>query len=288
MNIIEATQILLKKKKHKKLYKLYLDLIYNRIIEIGALFNIRPPKSNEKIYDYMNLIDNFLDLNFKITLFHDLSEDLKKYCKLYNKFKDMEKDVIIDQYDVKEVVEFYYKIKEIKIPNIHEEIYGYKNAKLGLTQPIEAYKYVFGKGDKTRKSLDFNTNYSEMIISRIENESDEIRNRYDKGKMNFEKCFKKLSVLNSVKKSVETSKKSSKKMEVKGKLSESLEYKFFSENLYGYFILALAIISGVFTGLIVIESYFFPVLISNLTSYVLILAPIAIILCYYFIKNYVR
>jgi len=58
--LIEATKILIENQNYNDLFKIYLDLIYNAIIKIGIKLNIRTPKFNEKIYDYMIIIDQFL------------------------------------------------------------------------------------------------------------------------------------------------------------------------------------------------------------------------------------
>lgn len=103
--LLQATKLLIKNQNYNDLFKIYLDLIYNAVIEIGVKLNIRTPKFNEKIYDYMIIIDQFLLNNINIVLFGEHIQKLINFYTLYDKVSNSSENLKLDQYNTKELVE---------------------------------------------------------------------------------------------------------------------------------------------------------------------------------------
>ncbi len=226
--LIEATKILIENQNYNDLFKIYLDLIYNAIIKIGIKLNIRTPKFNEKIYDYMIIIDQFLLNNINIVLFGERIQKLINFYTLYNKVNSSLENLTIDQYDVKELVEEYYELKGIRVPNVFQDIESYKTSKYANFQTLKAYNLVLGKKNKNYDNTNMEDALQEMITNRIQNDTDKIRRAYKEGNLAFDKSFRKLATLNSIQKNIETLKKKSHQIEISGTLSDNLEYKIYT------------------------------------------------------------
>ncbi len=287
--LLEATKLLLHNKNFNELYKIYLDLIYNTVIEIGVKLNIRTPKSNEKIYDYMIIIDKFLLNNINIVLFGEHIQKIITFYNLYDKAENSSENLIIDQYDVKELVKEYYELKALPVPNVFQDIESYKTSKYANFQTLKACNLIFGKNIKNyNSSTNIEDALYEMISNRIQNDSDKIRRDYQKGKLSFDKSFKKLATLDSIKKTIETSKKKSSQIEISGTLSDNLEYKIYTLRMPGYLILSFGIISAILLGFIFMEIFSVPILAISLYQSVIFSGLICFICFYIFIKFFIK
>ena len=287
--LLEATKLLLNNQNFNELYKIYLDLIYNTVIEIGVKLNIRTPKSNEKIYDYMIIIDEFLLNNINIVLFGEHIQKIITFYNLYNKAENSPENPIIDQYDVKELVKEYYELKALPVPNVFQDIESYKTSKYANLQTLKACNLIFSKNIKNyNSSTNIEDALYEMISNRVQSDSDKIRRDYVKGKLAFDKSFRKLATLDSIQKTIETSKKKSSQIEISGTLSDNLEYKIYTLQMPGYLILSFGIISAILLGFISMEIFSVPILALSLYPSIIFCALICFICFYIFIKFFIR
>jgi len=287
--LLEATKLLIKNQNYNDLFKIYLDLIYNAIIEIGIKLNIRTPKSNEKIYDYMIIIDEFLLNNIDIVLFGEHIQKVINFHTLYDKVSNSSlENLIIDQYDVKELVEEYYELKGIRVPNVFQGIESYKTSKYVNFQTLKAYNLVFGKKNKNYDNTNMEDALQEMITKRIQNDTNKIRRAYKEGNLAFEKSFRKLATLNSIQKNIETLKKKSHQIEITGTLSDNLEYKIYTLWMPGYLILSFGIISAIFLSFIFMEIILVPILSVSLYPSATFTGLISFICFYIFITFFFR
>ncbi len=286
--LLEATKLLIKNQNYNDLFKIYLDLIYNAIIEIGIKLNIRTPKFNEKIYDYMIIIDQFLLNNINIVLFGEHIQKLINFYTLYDKVSNSSENLKLDQYNIKKLVEEYYELKGIRVPNVFQGIESYKTSKYANFQTLKAYNLVFGKKNKNYDNTNMEDVLQDMISTRIQHDIDKIKRDYEKGKLAFDKSFRKLATLNSIQKNIETLKKKSHQIEISGTLSDNLEYKIYTLRMPGYLILSFGIISAIFLSFIFMEIILVPILAVSLYPSATFTGLISFICFYIFITFFIR
>jgi len=286
--LLEATKLLLNNQNYNDLYELYLDLIYNAVNEIGVKLNITTLKSNEKIYDYMIIIDKFLFNNINIVLFGEHIQKVVNFHTIYDKIKNTSENLKLDQYDIKELIEEYYELKALAVPNVFQDIESYKTSKYANFQTLKACNLVFGKKNKNYDNTNIEDALYEMISNRIQNDSDKIRRDYVKGKLAFDKSFRKLATLDSIQKTIESSKKKFSQIEISGTLSDNLEYKIYTLRMPGYLILSFGIISAILLGFIFMEIFSVPILAVSLYPSAIFSGLICFICFYIFIKFFIR
>jgi hypothetical protein len=101
-------------RNYKKLGVVFLILIRNKLEEIGAKFCLR--SSDGPSYKYMSFINEFLNANFEFRLF---SDDLLTHLKKIESQLSRRDEVGL--YPIKEVIEIYYSLRDINVPNLLEE-----------------------------------------------------------------------------------------------------------------------------------------------------------------------
>lgn len=286
--LIEATELLLHNQNYSNLYKIYLDLIHNKIVEIGVKLNIRPPKSNEKVYDYMVVIDEFLLKNINIELFKDHIQKVASFHNLYDNVNNSPDNLKLEKFDVKELIEEYYDLKRIKVPNVFQEIDRYNIDKYANYQTLNAYNLVFGKNDKNYNKINIEDTLHELISNRIRNDQLKIKRDYEKRKLTFDRSFRKLTTLHSIQKAIDASGKKSSQIEVSGSLTDNLDYKIYTLQMIGYFILSFGIISAILLFFTLVEIFLVPTLTMSLYPCVLFSGLICLISFYISIKYLIR
>lgn len=286
--LIEATRVLLEHRNYKAAYKLYLDLIYNKIVEIGANLSVEPPQLDSKIYDYMESVDKFVHVNTGIELFGEHIEKAKSFFKRYDRVNEGGKNLVFSAKSVEDLAKEYFYLKNLSVPNVFEEFSLSKNQINNWANPMNARVFAFGKNSSKLKTEEIRDHLCDMELAKLEVEQNALVKKFQSGKESFDKSFKKLALLNSIKKSFEKSKKKSAKIEVKGKLVDTLEYSIYSEAMYGYLILGLSIVFGTLFGSLAFQSLVHPFLGASLVPYAAMSGVAFIILFIIFFKQFSR
>ncbi|MHA2290477.1 MAG: hypothetical protein ACXABG_16950 [Promethearchaeota archaeon] len=146
---------------YKKLAVVSFVLTSNAIDEIGIKLGMRPREknANEKIFEYMELVNKIFSLNFRVKIFKpELVERLSQIEMLFLK---KEGDLGLDY--IKEVFDIYYELQKLEVPNLHENI---NSDILDRNRSISLFSFLSGgqnsrsKLEKKKKPFKFNWNES--------------------------------------------------------------------------------------------------------------------------------
>ena len=285
--LIVATELLLKNHDYLSLYKLYLDLIKERILEIGIRLGITPPDKKKKIYEFMFVIDSFIYKNTdqKLKLFKKHIETVKSFFKLYKRIKYFKESIEINKKDIEPLVEEYYILKSFDLPNVYSEIEQHKG---GFMETYQAFGSFFGKKSGKKDSKEMEEVIRNFIDMKIENESKNALDDYDKNKISFGKCFEKIASFNAIKSFVPEIEKKNKRVELKGRICDNFNYQVFSNQLYGFVILAIAIAAGVSTFPLILLSYITPPVSVSVSPYIFLGMVILFVSIFIYYKNFIK
>ncbi len=233
-------------KNNKKLSTVVFILMKNLVNRIGINLGIRAIKklNEEKLYQYMNIINKVLIENIKITLF---KEKFIKTVEIYEKIFLRNKGVLsLNQ--ISDMFEIYYEIRKLKIPNIYIEI----------NEEDTSFSTNFGlfsalSGNKKKKySPDDKFKY--ILLKTIDEEE---KDNLMKLKTGFnETYFKNAFYLKNMKDLIRN--KDKKKVLLQGSLQKSINYKQTLENTIGYMFLGGCILCFLLGIAIMIENIIFP------------------------------
>ena len=218
-------------------------------------------------------------------VFGDHIEKIKKFFKQFENMDKLDKSLIFSRESVKSLAREYFDLEEMRVPNVFEEMSLSKSQFSNFANPMNARMLASGVKGSKMKLDDIQDYLCDMEIAKIETEQRALVKKRESGKESFEKSFRKLAMLGSIKKTFEKTKKSAKKIEIDGLLTDSLEYSIYSETMFSYFVLSLAIMCGVLFGSIAYQCSLYPFLSLALMSYAVLLAVACLILLIIFIKQ---
>ena len=105
---------------YKKLAVVSFVLVSNIVDEIGIKLGMRTREkgSGENIFEYMKLVNKIFALNFNVSVFKpELIESLSQ-----NELLFLKRQGDINLNHVKDVIEAYYELRKLEVPNLHENI----------------------------------------------------------------------------------------------------------------------------------------------------------------------
>ena len=216
---------------NKKLAVVSFILVSNILDEIGIKLGIRPRKKNqpseEKVFEYLKLINSILTKSLKITLFN---EDFISEVEVIELQFLKKKGNIPFEY-IKKIFESYYNIRKLDIPNLHET---FKDELNGLHNETDLYS-LMATGNVKNKQPD---KVKSLILHKIREKEvglqNELRKNYDKG------LFESALYLQRVKSSLKNDDK--KKIELKGQLKNNINYQVSLDAIFGYFLIGVVIL----------------------------------------------
>ncbi len=218
-------------KNYYKLIVVTLILISNYIDEIGIKLSIRPrKKDNENIFNYMKLINAIFSDNLKIKIFED--DHIEKIKHFETKFHKYES--CLTPNFVKDIINLYYEIRKINVPNLHEVMDEDQN--FAISSDIRfCSNFLLNKNVNKRKNPE--SNLKEYILYKINEKQREIENNlrikgYNKNLLKQALYLKKL-------KNTTKSEKSGKTI-VSGPLKNNLNYQRSINELVGFLLIGIS------------------------------------------------
>jgi len=264
-------------KNYRKLANVGFILINNLLNEIGIKLGIRPRKNNseEKIFQYMMLIDKILIENLKFALF---KQEIIKTTKIIELQFIKRKGFIPYQYIIK-LFKIYYDLRKLDVPNLHEK---YKDNNILISNDLRLYSFLSPGNNRSPKNTD---KIKPLILHKLNEQERYIQK-------NLENCYNKTLFENAIylkkiKDSIET--QNNNKIVINGLLKESIHYRQSIEDIVGFCFVGAIILFFLLGFIVLIETLIFPSLTITLSSLLLLFlgtgALILFIYWYYFQKE---
>lgn len=253
---------------YKRLAVVSFVFLSNAVDEIGIKLGLRSrsKEAGENVFEYMKLINNVFSLNFNITVFKlEWIEELSQIELLFLKRKG---DINLTQ--IKNVIETYYELKKLEIPNLYENI---NPEALDSNRNISLFSFL--SGGRSKKSKKDNS-FSPILMQRFKDEEKALQIQLDH---QFEKnAFEKILHLKTVRKNLEQ--KSRGKIIVSGSLKDNISYRASKENGGQFMVFSLIILFGMIATILLVESFMYGVLSATVSNSTLICVGVIVILVF--------
>jgi hypothetical protein len=257
----------------KKLSVVGFILTSNIIDEISIKLGMRPrhKKEQEKLYEYLYLVNEVFEKNLQITIFHsELIDSLKEVELLFLRNRgDLPYEYI------RHLIALYYELRKFEVPNLHkgmigEDILG--NSNMGTLN-------FFSRRSKSRKK---NENKFKPILQHTINQKErQIQKRLDKKitQPDLEMAIHLRKIKNSL------NRKGKQKIILQGALKDSIIYEQSQNKLIGYLVLGVILLSLLFGVVILVEMFILTETMESLNFIVLISFGLAFLFVIIF-RNY--
>jgi len=247
-------------KNYKKLAVVSFVLTSNTIDEIGIKLGMRPREKNadEKIFEYMELVNKVFALNFKISVLLFLKK---------------QGDINLEH--IKEVFDIYYELRKLEVPNLHENI---NSDVLNRNRSISMFSFLSGN-QKSRNKKE--STFKPILLHKFKEEEKALQIQLEK---DFDKeVFEKILHLKTIRKNIEQ--RSKGKIIISGSLKDNISYRQSKEQIGQFLVFGLIILFAMIGIVTVIESLMFGVL-SVVISYNILICFGAILVLYFINKTY--
>ncbi len=252
----------------KKLAVVSFVLISNAVDEIGIKLGMRTRErgSAEHIFEYMKLVNNIFALNFNVSVFKpELIEKLSQKELLFLKRQG---DINLEQ--VKGVIESYYELQKLEVPNLHEKI---NSEALNRNRTVSMFSFLSGGQPKKQKS---ENTLNPMLMQRFKDEEKalqiQLEHKFDKN------TFEKILHLKTVRNKLEQ--KSTGKIAISGALKDNISYRQSKENIGQFMVIGLIILFAMIGVVVLVESFMYGVLSMSISNTTLICVGVIVILIF--------
>ncbi len=242
MELKFLTELCVKSGNYQKLHSTYLILIGNEVDKISVKLGIkkRDKTKRDLIYRQMAIINEFLTLNLRLTLFK--VETIDKIKKVETQL--LQQRIAYSKNSCSELCEIYFDLRKIAIPNM------YKSTDLS-DFPIATNYRALGSNTKKNKKKSATDQLKPLILQKIKTGQAKIqkeiaRNGYRDGLL--ERSLRLKEAERIVKEPKE------EKTRLKEKLKDNLQYQIIVPDLIKYFILSLTIFFGALGVVVGIEA----------------------------------
>jgi len=259
----------------KKLSVVGFILTSNIIDEISIKLGMRPrrKKEQEKLFEYLYLVNEVFEKNLKITIFSsELIDSLKEVELLFLKSRgDLPYEYI------RQLITLYYELRKFEVPNLYKGMVGedfFESSGMGTLN-------FFSRSSRSRK---MNDNKFKPILQHTINQKE----KQVQSKLNRKLTQSDLEMaihLRKIKNSLDN--KGKQKIILQGALKDSIIYEQSQSKLVGYLLLGVILISIVFGAVILVEMFLYPFTMEPLNHVVLISFGLAFLFIVVY-RNYSR
>ncbi|MFW9823117.1 MAG: hypothetical protein ACFFE4_09290 [Candidatus Thorarchaeota archaeon] len=243
---------------YKKLSVVSFILTSNTVDEISIKLGMRPrlKKEQEKIFEYISLVNEIFSKNLHITIFRsELINSLKEVELLFLKTRGN-----LPYEYIRQLIANYYELRKIEVPNLYKGMKGedfIENFNMGILN-------FFSRRSKPRENRD--NRFKPILLHTI----------YQKEKLLQSKLNERLNQsdlemaihLQKMKRSLE--KKGTKKILLQGELKDNIIYEQSHHKLIGYLMLGIIVISLLFGFIMLVEVFYYPLTMQPLNHLILI------------------
>jgi hypothetical protein len=259
---------------YKKLAVVSFILTSNTINKIGINLGIRErnKSSGEKIFEYMELINEIFNENLKIPIFQASHIETMRACEIL--FLKNRANIPLEY--IKQMFSMYYELRSLEVPNLHKVLDDeiiIDSSKLGAFSFLSS-----GSGKRSRDSDSLIPLIMQKIVEKERNLRKNLQNEFNGHKLET------AIHLYSIKNSLANDKK--EKIIIQGALKNNLNYQRTLESIYGYLLIGLIILFVSFGIIILVELNFLSIYSGDLSSWLLFLFGCAVVLIYDYIKQF--
>lgn len=230
----------------KKLAVVSFILTSNKLDEIGIRFGLRHRNKNsgEKLFDYMEKINDFLEYNLKISIFKQDQIELLRNCELL--FLKSKGDVPYEY--IKKVFQIYYDLRKLNIPNLNKTM---KSDEFLESSELGLFSFLSPKSRRRNKNPN---KLKPLIVQKIKEKQFSLQEELD---LEFNsQMFEKAIYLHTLKKSLENNR--SNKIIFQGTLKQNLSYQRSIEDIFKYLLFGLIVLVVSLGFIILIELTYYP------------------------------
>jgi hypothetical protein len=253
---------------YKKLAVVSFVLVSNVVDEIGIKLGMRTREkgSGENIFEYMKLVNKIFALNFNVAVFKP--EMIQNLSQIELLFLKRQGEINLEQ--VKGVIEAYYELRKLDVPNLHENI---NSEMLNRNRTVSMFSFLSGGQSKRRKSENA---LNPILMQRIKDEEKALQIQLDQ---QFDKnAFEKILHLKTVRKNLEQ--KSRGKIVISGALKDNISYRQSKDNIGQLMIFSLIILFAMIGAILLVESFMYGVLSMSISNTTLICFGVIIVLIF--------
>ena len=253
---------------YKKLAVVSFVLVSNAVDEIGIKLGMRTREkgSGENIFEYMKLVNKIFALNFNVAVFKP--EMIQYLSQIELLFLKRQGDINLEH--VKGVIEAYYELRKLEVPNLHENI---NSEMLNRNRTVSMFSFLSGGQSKRRKSENA---LNPILMQRIKDEEKALQIQLDH---QFDKnAFEKILHLKTVRKNLEQ--KSRGKIAISGALKDNISYRQSKENIGQLMIFSVIILFAMIGAILLVESFMYGVLSVSISNTTLICFGVIVILIF--------
>lgn len=243
---------------YKKLSVVGFILTSNRIDEISIKLGMRPrhKKEQEKLFEYLYLVNEVFEKNLQITIFHsELIDSLKEVELLFLRGRgDLPYEYI------KQLISLYYELRKFEVPNLHKGMVGEDflgNSNMGTLN-------FFSRASKSRRKNE--NKFKPILQHTITQKERQIQTKLNKklSQSELEMAIHLRKIKNGL------NKKGKQKIILQGSLKDSIIYEQSQNKLLGYLILGVILMSLLFGVVVLVEMFMLPETMEPLNFVVLI------------------
>jgi hypothetical protein len=259
----QLIQICKETQNYKKLAVSGFILVSNKMDEFGIRLGLRPrnKEKDEKIFEYMKLINDVFETNLGIHIFREeLLDSLKQGETLF-----LRKRGDIPYSYIKKNFLLYYELRKLDIPNLHDQL-----TEDNIIKTTNSHLFSFLSPINRRKKNNTNK-LKPLILHKVKEKEIALRES-----LNYEfnsRTFEQAIYLNKIKKGLEEDGKH--KIVIEGALKDNINYQLSLINIVGYFILGAFLAAFCFGLTILIEMMLFPFTVGIFGLSILLLFGIA-------------
>ena len=249
----------------KKLSVVGFILISNIVDEISIKLGMRPrrKKEQEKLFEYLYLVNEVFEKNLKISIFSsELIDSLKEVELLFLKSRgDLPYEYI------RQLITLYYELRKFEVPNLHK---GMTGEDLFESSGMSTLNF-FSRGSKSKKMND--NKFKPILQHAITQKEKQVQSKLNRKitQSDLEMAIHLRKIKNSL------DNKGKQKIVLYGSLKDSIIYEQSQSKLLGYLLLEVILLSILFGAVVLVEMFLFPATMEPLNNVVLISFGLAFI-----------
>ena len=266
LQLKQLTQLCLATHNYDKLGSVLITLISNRLDEIGVQLGIKPrakgDNKEERMAQYMDMINNLLYSNFGLTLFcAALIEKIR-----YNEVIMLRRRNPLDYSQIQVIrtlIHAYYELRKLEVPNVYETFSPHE-----LFQIPSEKMFSFLSNGKPKKKASMG-GITPLILQKIQDHERtaerQLQSHYDP------ELFERTLQLKAIRKSFQTQNQQSGKIILEGALKENINYLRAKERLIQYLLLGWIVLFCMLGAVILTQTILYPATAFGVSPYLLLI-----------------
>lgn len=257
----------------KKLSVVSFILTSNKVDEVAIKLGIRQRNrpSGEKLFEYMEMINNTFEYNLKIDIFRKEHIENIQECELL--FLRNKGNIPYDY--IKTMFYTYYELRKLEVPNLHRSM---RSDNFLESSQLGSLTFLSPRTSKRKES----NNIKPLILQKIKEKELSIQNALKDGFNSYK--FETAIYLKMVRSALTSEKKD--KIAIHGALKDNLSYQYSVESVFRHFVTGIILLLISLGIVILFELSYYPSLSSDISLWVLFFFSGGGILIFFYIKQF--